>query len=96
VIISCPGFGPLKPGCDILALVPTRVVISRASLLLSLLGATGDEVVEVTVVEASILRPATLPVLAVVVEPREPASHKCQLLIPKAFHLLLCDRKQRR
>jgi hypothetical protein len=86
----------LAEGVLLLALVPTRVVITRASLLLSLLGTTSDEVVEVTVVEASILRPTTPPILAVVVQLHEPAGHKCQLLIPKAFHLLLCDRQQRR
>ena len=57
---------------------------------------TSDEVVEVATVVASILRPATPPVLAVLVEPLEPASHKHPLLIPKALHLLLCDRQQRR
>jgi hypothetical protein len=45
------------------------VVVTQASLLLALLGETGDKVVRVAGVEASILRPNTLPVLAVVVEP---------------------------
>jgi hypothetical protein len=74
----------------LLVLVPTRVVL-RAILLLSLIGATGDEVAGVTIVLASILRPAMPLVLAVVMDPREPADHKRQLLIPEALHLLLCD-----
>jgi hypothetical protein len=41
-------------------------------------------VVRVHAVEASILRPDTPPVLAIIVEPREPAGHKRQLLIPEA------------
>jgi hypothetical protein len=79
-----------------LALAPTRVVVAWASLGLVLLGATGIEVLGVTVVEASILGPTTLSVLVVVVESREPGGHKRQLLIPKALHLLLYDRQQRR
>jgi hypothetical protein len=78
-----------------LALPSTRVVM-RASLRLSLLGATSNEVIRVTVVEASIPRPTTPLVLAVVVEPGEPAVHKCQLLIPKALHMLLYNGQQRR
>jgi hypothetical protein len=64
-------------GCVLLlALAPTRVVVARASLLLALLRATGDKVVRVTAVEASILRPTTLPILAIVMEPGEPTGHK--------------------
>ena len=73
----------------VLALAPTRVIVVQASLQLALLGADGDEVVEVAVVEASILRPATPLAHILVVEPREPTGHKRQLLIPKALHLLL-------
>jgi hypothetical protein len=65
----------LAEGVLPLALAPTRVVVTRASLLLALFGAISDKVVEVTIVEASILRPATPSVLAVVVEPREATDH---------------------
>jgi hypothetical protein len=41
-----------------LALVLTRVMVSRVSLLLDLFGSTGDEVMRVAVVVASILGPA--------------------------------------
>jgi hypothetical protein len=75
-----------------LALVSTRVVVTWARLMLALLGATCDKVVRAAIVEASILQPATLLVLAVVVEPHEPNGHKRHLLIPKACHLLLYDR----
>jgi hypothetical protein len=68
-----------------LALALTRVVVTWASLLLTLLRATGDEVVRVTTVEAFILEPAMMLVLAVVVEPHEPTGHIRQLLIPEAF-----------
>jgi hypothetical protein len=67
-----------------LSLAPTKVVVVRARLLLAILGAAGDQVVRVHAVEASILRPDTPPVLAIIVEPREPAGHKRQLLIPEA------------
>jgi hypothetical protein len=79
-----------------LALAPTRMVVARASLLLALLGATGDKVVKVTIVVASVLRLATWSTHTFVVEPCEPTSHKHQLLIPKALHLLLYDGQQRR
>jgi hypothetical protein len=79
-----------------LALAPTRVVVTWDSLLLDLLEATGDEVVGVATVEASILR-LTMPlVLAIVVKSHEPIGHKRQILIPEALHLLLCDSQQRR
>jgi hypothetical protein len=67
----------------VLALMPTRVMVARVSLLLVLLGAVGDEVVGVAAVEASILKPATPLAQTVVVKPREPTSHKRQLLIPQ-------------
>jgi hypothetical protein len=86
----------LARGVLSLALTPTRMVVAWASLRLALLRATDDEVVGVIAVEASILLLATLSVLVVVVGSREPAGHKCQLLIPEALHLLLCDRQQRR
>jgi hypothetical protein len=79
-----------------LVLTPTRVVVSGASLLFTLLGATGDEVVRVTIVEAPILRPATPLIRAVVVKPCEPTGYKHQLLIPKALHMLLYYRQQGR
>jgi hypothetical protein len=66
------------------------------SLLLALLGATGDEVVGVIAVVESILRPSTPSVLVFGVEPREPTSQKHQLLIPEALHLLLCNGQQRK
>jgi hypothetical protein len=78
------------------ALPPTRVVVAWTSLLLALLGATGDEVVWVATVVASILRPATPPDHMVVVEPCEPTGHKRQLLIPKALHMLFYDGQQGR
>jgi hypothetical protein len=74
----------LAKGMLPLALVPTRV-LTRASLSLSLHRATSDEVVRVATV-----------VLVVVVELRELAGHKRQLLIPKTLHLLFCDREQGR
>jgi hypothetical protein len=80
----------------LLALALARVVVSRACLLLALLGATSDEVVRVAVVEASILRPTIPSVLAIVVESREPTRHKCQLHILEALHLPFYDRQQRR
>jgi hypothetical protein len=86
----------LAGGVLLLVLAQIRVIVERANLKLALLGATSDKVVGVTVVETSILRPATPPVLVVVVEPREPTSHQRQLLIPEALHLLLCDRQKRR
>ena len=82
-------------GVLLLALVSTRMV-AWASLLLALLGETSDKVVEVATVVASILQSATPPSHTVVVEPCEPTGHKCQLLIPKALHLLLCDGQQKR
>jgi hypothetical protein len=80
----------------VLALVPTRVMVVRARLRFALLGAAGNEVVGIATVVASVLGPATLPAHTVVVEPREPDGHKCQLLIPKDLHPLLCNRQQRR
>jgi hypothetical protein len=80
----------------VLALVSTRVMVTRARLRFALLGATHNEVVWIAIVVASVLGPATSPVHTIVVEPREPASHKWQILIPKALHLLLCIRQQRR
>jgi hypothetical protein len=72
-----PSFGlVLARGVLPLALALTRVVVARASLLLTLLGATGDEVFWVDTVVASILRPTASPAHMVVVEPREPTSHK--------------------
>jgi hypothetical protein len=71
-------------------------MVTRARLLLALLGATGDEVVGVGAVEASILWLTTPSVLAIVMEPHESTGHKRQLLIPEALHLLLSDRQQRR
>jgi hypothetical protein len=59
-----------------LALALTRVVVKQVKFLLALLWANGNEVVKVAIVVASILRPATTPVLAVVVEPCEPTGHK--------------------
>jgi hypothetical protein len=79
----------------VLALAPTRVVVTLASHRLAILGAASDEVVGVATVEASFLGPTTPSVLAVIVEPREPTGNKRQLLIPKALHMLLYDRQQR-
>jgi hypothetical protein len=45
----------LTRGVLLLALAPTRVVVMRASLLLALHGATGNKVVGVATVIASIL-----------------------------------------
>jgi hypothetical protein len=80
----------------VLAFAPTRVMVMRARLLFALLGAAGNEVVGIATVLASDLGPAMPLAHTVVVEPREPADHKCQLLVPKALHLLLCNRQQRR
>ena len=80
----------------VLYLAPTRVMVARARLRFALLGAAGNEVVEISTVVAFVLGPATPSAHTVVVEPLEPAGHKCQLLIPKALHLLLCTRQQRR
>jgi hypothetical protein len=77
-----------------ISLVPTRVVVTRANLLLTLNRKTSDEVVGVTAVEASILRTTMSLVLAIVVESREPTGHKRQLLIPEALHLFLYDGQQ--
>jgi hypothetical protein len=49
----------LVRGVLVLALMSTRVMVTRASLLLALLGAASNEVVGVTVVEASVLGPTT-------------------------------------
>jgi hypothetical protein len=81
----------LVKGVLLLALAPTRLVVARASLLLALFRTTGDKVVRIAAVEASVLRPTTPLVLVVVMEPCEPAGHKRQLLIPKTLHLLLRD-----
>jgi hypothetical protein len=86
----------LAGGVLSLALAPTRVVVMRTSLLLALLGATGDKVVKVAIVVTSVPRPAMWQTHTFVVEPRESTSHKHQLLIPKALHLLLYDGQQRR
>jgi hypothetical protein len=56
---------------------PPGLVLVRGVLLLALLGETSDEVVEIAVVVASIPRPATLHVLAVVVKLCELASYTC-------------------
>jgi hypothetical protein len=70
-------------------------MVARAGLLLALhIRASDDEVVRVATIKASIHGPATQRIHAVVVEPRELASNKCQLLIPKALHLLLYDGEQ--
>jgi hypothetical protein len=46
-----------------LSLVPTRMVVALADLLLALhLGAASDEVVKVSIVEVAIFGPATLPI----------------------------------
>jgi hypothetical protein len=84
----------LAEGVLPISLVPTRVVVARANLLLALIRETSDEVVRVAAVEASILRTTMSLVLAVVEEPREPTGHKRQLLIPEALHLFLCDGQQ--
>jgi hypothetical protein len=62
-------------GVLLLSLALTRVV-ALANLLLALLGTYGDEVVRVTVIEASVLEPATPLIQEVVVEPRESTGHK--------------------
>jgi hypothetical protein len=72
----------------VLALAPTRVMVAWARLRFALLGIARNEVVEIATVVASVLEPATPPTHTVVVEPLEPAGHKCQLL-PKALHLIL-------
>jgi hypothetical protein len=76
----------------VLALAPTKVMVARARLRFALLGAAGNEVAGIATVVASVLGPATPPAHTVVVEPHEPAGHKCQLLISKTLHLLLCNR----
>jgi hypothetical protein len=63
-------------GVLLFALASTKVMVTRASLLLALLRATGHEVFGVTAVVTSILRPAMSRVLAVVVKLREPTGHK--------------------
>jgi hypothetical protein len=80
----------------VLALVLTRVMVARARLRFALLGAAGNEVVGIAIVVASVLGPAMPSAHTVVVELREPDGHKCQLLIPKALHLLLYNRQQGR
>jgi hypothetical protein len=80
----------------VLALAPTRVMPARARLRLAFLREASNEVVGIAIVVASVLRPAMPLAHTVVVEPSELAGHKCQLVIPKALHLLLCDRQQRR
>jgi hypothetical protein len=60
----------LARGVLSLALAPTKVMVTWASLLLALFGAAGNEVVRVVVVVASILGPTIVPVLVIVVEPR--------------------------
>jgi hypothetical protein len=96
LLVELPHRLVIAKGVLPLTLVPTRVIVMRASLLLALIRATRDKVVGVTAVEASILPPATLPILVVVVKPREPTGHKHQLLTLVALHLLLCDGQQRR
>jgi hypothetical protein len=66
-----------------LALALTRVMVARARLRFALLGAAGNEVVGIATVVASVLGHTMPPAHTVVVEPREPAGHKCQLLIPR-------------
>lgn len=69
--------------------VLVRVIL--AGVMLVLLGAVGDVVVGVTTPKASFLWTTTTPVIqAVVVEPQESDDDKCQLIIPKRLHLLLC------
>jgi hypothetical protein len=80
----------------VLALAPTRVMVEQAKLRFALPRAADNVVVRITTVVTSILGPATSSAHTVVVEPREPAGHKCQVLISKALHLLLCNRQQRR
>jgi hypothetical protein len=58
-------------------------MVAWAGLLFALLGAAGNEVVGIITVIASVLGPATPLAHTIVVEPREPAGHKCQLLIPR-------------
>jgi hypothetical protein len=94
LLIKPPHGLVLARGVLSLVLAPARVVVARASLRLSLVEEIGDEVVGVTTVETSILQLAMSSVLAVVVEPHEPASHKHQLLIPEALHPLLYNGQQ--
>jgi hypothetical protein len=65
--------------------------------VLVLLGAVGDEVVEVSIAVAGILWSTLgLAVHTVVVKPLEPVDDQRQLIICKCLHLLLCNRHQRR
>jgi hypothetical protein len=83
LLVKPPVGHVLARGLLVLALAPTRLVGTWASLRLTLLGAKSDEVVRVATVVASILGLTTSPVLPVVVKPRELAGHKCHLLIPR-------------
>jgi hypothetical protein len=75
------------------ALASTGVVVVLAGLWFVLhLGAVGDKVFATSIVEVAILGLATPLIQVVIVEPHEPIGNKCQLLIPKALNLLLCDR----
>jgi hypothetical protein len=81
----------------VLALVLTLAGVVLVEGVLVLLGAVGDEVVEISTAIASFLQTITTPAIqAVVVKPRESADNQCQLVIPKTLHLLLYDRHQRR
>ena len=64
--------------------------------VLVLLGAVGDKVVGISTAKASLVLTATPAIQTVVVEPRELADDRSQLIIPKCLHLLLCTRHQRR
>ena len=84
----------LARGVLLLALHPTKVVVTWGTLFLAFFRETINEVVRVTIVVASFLGHTMSLIQAVVVEPCEPTSHKRQLLIPKALHLLLYDIQQ--
>jgi hypothetical protein len=80
----------------VLALVPVRIVLTLASLLLTLhLRTIGDEVVRVFIVEAPLLVPTTLMIDAMVVKSCKLTSNKHQLLIPKRLNLRLYNKQQR-
>jgi hypothetical protein len=75
----------------VLSLALTRVMVEQSRLCLAFFGTASNKVVRTATVVALVLGPATAPAHTVVVEPRESVGHKCQLLIPKALHLLLYD-----
>lgn len=86
----------LARGVLTLSLVSTRVVVVLVRLFLALhIGVVSNEVVRVTIVEATLFAPTMPLVHAVIMKLHKLSGNKHQLLTPKRFNLFLRNRHQR-